>query len=299
MRHLNYTHLMYFWNVAREGSVAAAAEVLHLTPQTISGQLKLLEEAVGEPLFTRVGRGLVLTETGQVVREYADEIFTLGAELTQRVKSSQALVYRTLNVGILSSLPKLVALRVLEPAMKMEESIHISCREDELENLLGDLAVHKLDLVLSDRPIPPGMNVKAYNHELGTSRISLFAHRSIARRYKNKFPQSLNGAPMLLPDPGNPLRRMLTSWFEEVQVEPEVVAEISDSALLKAFGEAALGIYPAPTAMAIEISQMYHSVELGLAGAISENYFAISPERKLKHPAVLEIMQQARNVVFR
>ncbi|MGD8418456.1 MAG: LysR family transcriptional regulator, partial [Pseudomonadales bacterium] len=172
MRHLNYTHLLYFWTVAREGSIAKASQVLHLTPQTISGQLKLLEQAVGEPLFDRVGRGLALTDTGQVVNQYADEIFTLGAELTRRVKSSQALVPNTLDVGIVSSIPKLIALRVLEPALDLEDPIKIVCHQGDLDRLLGELAVHRLDLVVSDRPIPPGINVKAYNHALGESQIS-------------------------------------------------------------------------------------------------------------------------------
>lgn len=188
MRHLNYTHLLYFWTVAREGSIAKASQVLHLTPQTISGQLKLLEEAVGEPLFNRVGRGLALTETGQVVNQYADEIFMLGAELTQRVKSKQALIPTTLNVGIVNSIPKLIAQRVLKPILSLSDPVRIVCHEGDLERLLGELAVHRLDLVISDRSIPTGMNVKAYNHTLGSSPISFFAHRSIAKKYQQNFP---------------------------------------------------------------------------------------------------------------
>lgn len=298
MRHLNYTHLLYFWTVAREGSIAKAAVTLHLTPQTISGQLKLLEEAVGEPLFNRVGRGLVLTETGQVVNQYADEIFTLGAELTQRVKTKQALIPTTLNVGVVSSIPKLVALRVLQPAFMLEDPLRIVCREGELERLLGELALHRLDLVLSDRTIPTGINVKAYNHLLGGSPISFFAHRSIARKYLKKFPQSLDGANMLLPDISSPLRHDLEDWFDEVGVRPRTLAEFNDSALLKAFGEAALGVYPAPTAIAEEVASMYHSVELRSIESIRETYYAISPERKLKHPAILAITERARNSLF-
>ena len=260
MRHLNYTHLLYFWTVAREGSIARASEVLHLTPQTISGQLKLLEQAVGEPLFERVGRGLALTDTGQVVNQYADEIFMLGAELTQRVKSSQALIPTTLNVGIVNSIPKLIALRVIEPALGMEDPVKVICREGDLDRLLGELAVHRLDLVISDRPIPTGTNVKAYNHPLGDSHISFFAHRSIARKYQKQFPHCLDGAPMLLPIQGSPLRRGLDDWFDGADITPQIVAEFDDSALLKAFGEAAIGVYPAPAAIAEEVASMYHSV---------------------------------------
>ena len=298
MRHLNYTHLLYFWTVAREGSIAKASEVLHLTPQTISGQLKLLEQAVGEPLFERVGRGLALTDTGQVVNQYADEIFMLGAELTQRVKSNQALIPTSLNVGVVNSIPKLVALRVLEPALSMDDPVKVVCREGDLDRLLGDLAVHRLDLVISDRPIPTGTNVKAYNHALGESHISFFAHRSIARKYQKNFPQSLDGAPMLLPISSNPLRRSLDEWFDGMDITPMTMAEFDDSALLKAFGEAAVGVYPAPSAIAEEISSMYHSVELGAVESIKESYFAISPERKLKHPAVLQITEVARSRLF-
>ncbi len=294
MRHLNYTHLLYFWTVAREGSIARASEVLHLTPQTISGQLKLLEQAVGEALFERVGRGLALTDTGQVVNQYADEIFMLGAELTQRVKSSQALIPTTLNVGIVNSIPKLIALRVIEPALNMEDPVKVICHEGDLDHLLGDLAVHRLDLVISDRPIPAGTNVKAYNHTLGESHISFFAHRTIARKYQKKFPNSLDGAPILLPIQGSPLRRGLDDWFDSIDVSPLIMAEFDDSALLKAFGEAAIGVYPAPKAIAEEVASMYHSVELGAVETIRESFYAISPERKLKHPAVLQITEQAR-----
>jgi LysR family transcriptional activator of nhaA len=298
VRHLNYTHLLYFWTVAREGSIAKASQVLHLTPQTISGQLKLLEQAVGEPLFDRVGRGLALTDTGQVVNQYADEIFTLGAELTRRVKSSQALVPNTLDVGIVSSIPKLIALRVLEPALDLEDPIKIVCHQGDLDRLLGELAVHRLDLVVSDRPIPPGINVKAYNHALGESQISFFAHRSIARRYHRQFPQSLDGAPLLLPVQASPLRRGLDDWFDSIDIAPRIIAEFDDSGLLKAFGEAAVGVYPAPSAIAKEVASMYHSVELGTVEHIRDAYFAISPERKLKHPAVVRITEVARTRLF-
>ncbi len=297
MRHLNYTHLLYFWTVAREGSVTRASEVLNLTPQTISGQIKLLEDTVGDPLFNRVGRGLVLTETGQVVKQYADEIFTLGAELTQRVKSKQALVPTTFNVGIVDSIPKLVALRVLEPVFALDDPIRIICRESTFDSLLGELAVHRLDMVISDRTLPAGTGVKAYNHALGESGISFFTHKSIARKYQKDFPKNLDQAPFLLPVTENPMRRALDEWFDQHDIRPDIRAEFEDSALLKAFGEASHGVFPAPTAIANEIVSMYHAVHLG-ATTITEPYYAISTERKIRHPAVLAVTEQARSNLF-
>jgi LysR family transcriptional activator of nhaA len=298
MRHLNYNHLLYFWTVAREGSIARASEALHLTPQTISGQLKLLEERVGAPLFQRVGRGLVLTETGQLVSQYADEIFALGAELTQRVRSEQPYAPVVLNVGIVNSIAKLIAYRIVEPALQMEDGLRVVCREADLERLLGDLAVHRLDLVLSDRPIPTGLNVKAYNHRLGESGIAFFAQKRLAATYRRRFPESLHGAPVLLPATATALRRTLDDWFEGRGVTPRIVAEFDDSALLKAFGEAGVGLFPAPIAIAAQVEQMYHASLVGEVDGVTESYYAISPERKLRHPAVVRITELARSLVF-
>ncbi|MBL6690502.1 MAG: transcriptional activator NhaR [Pseudomonadales bacterium] len=298
MRHLNYTHLLYFWTVAREGSVARAAEVLNLTPQTISGQIKLLEETIGHPLFHRVGRGLALTETGEVVRQYADEIFSLGAELTHRVKTEKAFVTTTFNVGIVDSIPKLIALRILEPAFQLEDSLKVVCIEGTLDKLLADLAIHKLDLVISDRSLPSGMGVKAYSHPLGECTVSFFASKTIARKYRQKFPESLNDAPVLMPIVESAVRRNLDDWFDQHGIRPNVVAEFSDSALLKAFGEAGYGVFPAPTAISEEITSMYHATCLGEIDSVSEQFFAISPERKLRHPAVLALTEHSRNRLF-
>lgn len=298
MRHLNYSHLHYFWTVAREGSIAAAAETLHLTPQTVSSQLKLLQEAVGHPLFTRAGRGLALTETGKVVKEYADEIFTIGAELAHRVRSGEPARRTVLNVGIVNSIPKLVVCRVLEPAMAMTEPFRVVVREGGFDDLLGELAVHHIDLLLSDHAIPPGMHVKCYNHVLGDSEIAFFAHENDADDYAANFPQSLDDAPMLLPIAASATRRALDDWFERVGVSPRIVAELEDNALVKALGEAGLGIFPAPTAIAAEISQMYSARIIGHADGVKEPYFAISAERKLRHPAVVHVTEAARAGLF-
>lgn len=294
MRHFNYNHLQYFWVVAREGSIARAAEVLHLTPQTISGQLKLLEESVGQPLFHRVGRGLSLTETGQLVQQYADEIFSLGAELSERVRSGDPEVPETLNVGIVNSIAKLIAYRVIEPALEMSSQVRIVCREGDLDQLLGDLAVHKLDLVISDRALPGGLHVRAYNHPLGQSAIAMFARRGIANRYARGFPESLHEAPVLLPVWGSPLRRALDEYFDRLNVQPRIVAEFEDSALMKAFGEAGAGVFPAPAAISEPVEHMYHARMIGDAEGVIEHYYAISPERRLKHPAVVRITEIAR-----
>jgi len=299
MRHLNYSHLLYFWTVAQEGSVRKASESLHLTPQTISGQIKLLEDSIGAPLLQRVGRGVALTETGRLVHQYADEIFALGAELSQRMQSAAPGTPALLTVGIVSTLPKLITHRTLEPVMQSVEGItRLVCKEGDLDGLLADLAVHRLDLVLSDRPVPPGLNVKAFNHKLGTSEIGFFAHKQIARKYAKRFPASLDGAPLLLPVNTSALRRRLDDWFDELGIVPSIVAEFDDSALLKAFGAASTGLYPAPMAVRDELEHMYRARCVGQAEGLRESYYAISPERKINHPSVLRITEAARGKVF-
>jgi len=294
MRHLNYNHLLYFWTVASEGSIARAAEVLHLTPQTISGQLKLLEETIGEPLFLRAGRGLVLTDTGRVVSQYADEIFSLGAELSQRMRGGETGAPVSFNVGIVNSIAKLIAYRIIEPALELEDEVRIVCTEGELDTLLGELAVHKLDLVISDRAIPSGLHVRAYNHALGSSPVQFFAQKHLAYRYVRSFPDCLDGRKVLLPVTGSPLRRSLEEFFDRKNVVPKVVAEFDDSALLKVFGEAGAGFFPAPAAIAEQVEHMYHARMIGDVDGVTESFYAISPERKIKHPAVVRITEVAR-----
>ncbi len=230
MRHLNYGHLQYFWTIAREGSIVKAAEVLHLTPQTISGQLKLLEEAIGEPLFDRVGRRLVLTEKGQVVLRYADEIFAIGAELANVVRGSQPSGPLTVSIGVVNSMPKLIAERVIAPALSSDSAVRIRCIEATLESLLSDLAVHRIDLILSDQPTIPGLSLRVYNHLLGDSGLTFFASRSDARRYRGRFPQSLADAPLLMPSPHSALRRRLDDWFDSLGIAPRIVGEFDDDA---------------------------------------------------------------------
>ena len=299
MRHLNYNHLLYFWTVSREGSIARASEVLHLAPQTISAQIKLLEASIGQPLFKRAGRGLVLTDTGRLVQQYADEIFSTGIELVQHVQGDEGGRSQYLNVGIVNSIPKLIAYRVLQPSLTMDDSMRIACYEASLDQLLGDLAVHRLDLVVSDHAIPAGFNIKAFNHRLGASSIGFFAAPAIARRYRRGFPESISDAPVLLPTMNSSLRRGLNDWFQSMDIHPQVIAEFDDSALMKAFGEAAAGIFPAPMAIRSEVERMYHCRYIGEADSVLESYFAISPERRLKHPAVVRITDAARRALLR
>lgn len=298
MRHLNYSHLQYFWTVAREGSIARASQSLHLTPQTISGQLKLLDEAVGQALFNRVGRRLVLSDMGKVVFEYADEIFAVGAELASVVRGNHASGPKSLAVGIVNSMPKLIAERIIAPALTAEEPIRVRCHEASLEQLLSELAVHKLDLVLSDQPVPDGLNLKAYDHRLGASGLSFFVQRRQARRYRGRFPDSLTEAPMLLPLPNSALRRRLDDWFENRQLSPRIVGEFDDSALLKAFGEAGAGVFAGPSVIEDEICRMYRTSVIGQTDEIRERFYAISPERRLKHTAVILVTDIARSDLF-
>ncbi|NNC65426.1 MAG: transcriptional activator NhaR [Gammaproteobacteria bacterium] len=298
MRHLNYSHLQYFWAVAREGSIARASESLHLTPQTISGQLKLLDEAVGQPLFDRVGRRLVLSDMGRLVFEYADEIFSVGAELANVVRGNQMSGPKTLAVGIVSSMPKLIAERIVAPTLTGEQPMRVRCYESSLEQLLADLAVHKLDIVLSDQPVPDGLGLKAYHHRLGESSMSFFAPKKQARRYRGRFPESLNDAPMLLPTQHSALRRRLDDWLESHDLYPRVVGEFDDSALLKAFGEAGVGLFTAPTAIEVEVCRMYRMSVIGTTDEIKERFYAISAERRLRHPAVVQITDMARADLF-
>ncbi len=299
MRHLNYSHLQYFWCVAREGSIVKAADVLNLTPQTISGQVKLLEDSVGQALFDRVGRRLVLSEMGHVVMEYADEIFSIGAELSQVVQGQKSASRAVLGVGMVSSMPKLIAERIIAPCLLDPEPIRIRCHEASLEQLLGELAVHQIDIVLSDQPMPAGLSLRAFNHHLGESGLAFFSQRRVARQYRGKFPVSLNDAPMLLPSLHSALRRRLDDWFDSHKISPRIVGEFDDSALLKAFGEAGAGLFAAPSVIEKEICKMYGMSVIGRTDSVTEHFYAISPERRIKHPSVARITEMARSDLFR
>lgn len=289
MRPLNYNHLHYFWIVAREGSVAAAAERLHLTPQTVSGQLRILERELNTTLFQRVGRGLKLTPSGELVFRYADEMFSLGVELRQ-VLSGGGPDARPLVVGVVDVLPKVVCQRLLAPALALAEPVHLVCREGTLETLMGQLNSHHVDLVLADRPIGSATGVKTLNRLLGESGLSFFAEPALAERIESGFPACLDDVPMLLPAAETHPRRMLETWFDETGIRPRVVGEFDDSALLKAFGQHGVGVFPAPTVIEDEICRQHQVRVVGRTEAVRESYYAISVERKLAHPAVRAVL---------
>lgn len=297
MPQLNLKHLRYFWAVAREGSIVGAAELLHVTPQTISGQLRLLEEQVGSALFRRAGRGLVLTGTGRLVLGYADEIFRLGSELEQVLGGRHPAGDRTLAVGVAMVLPKLLVYRLLEPALKLPETVRLVCREASLVDLLADLSVHKLDLVLADSPLSPALNIRAYSHHLGESGLSFVAAPELAAACRGGFPRSLDGVPFLMPTAQSMLRRALEHWFERENLRPKVVAEIEDRALMKTFGEAGNGVFTVPTAVEDDVLSKYAVEVIARTEAVTERYYAISAERRLKHPAVLAITNAARSLM--
>lgn len=295
---LNYKQLHYFWQVARAGSIARASEQLDLTPQTLSGQIGLLETSLEATLFKRVGRGLELTETGRLALSYADEIFEIGAEMEQALSGGTVKQVTTFRVGIADVMPKSIVYRLLAPAMTLNEPIKIICREDKLDKLLGDLAIHRLDLVLSDRPMPVQLGIKGDNHKLGECSISFFAAPKLAEKYKQGFPASLNQAPLLVPSLDTAMRGRLMSWFDAKRIRPQIVGEFDDSALMKAFGQAGIGIFTAPSVIAVEIVQKYNVVELGQITDVQDYYYAISVERRFDHPAVAAIRDAARQTLF-
>jgi LysR family transcriptional regulator, transcriptional activator of nhaA len=291
---LNYHHLFYFWNVARFGSVSRAGQELRLTQATISAQLKSLELSFGEKLFRKAGRHLILTDMGRVVFRYAEEIFSLGRELTGALKGRTHGRAARLTVGVADVLPKLVAYKLIEPALGLKESYRIICREGSNTDLLPALAVHDLDVVLTDAPIDPAMNVKAFNHLLGECGLTLFAVPKLVNAYRAGFPQSLDGAPFLLPTQNTTVRRSLDQWFDSEKIRPMIVAEFEDSALLKVFGSRGLGLFVAPSVITSELQREYDVKSLGRVGNIRERFYAISLDRKLKHPAVVAISEAAR-----
>ena len=299
MRGTSYNHLYYFWTVAREGGVARAAEVLHLTPQTISSQLRVLERSLGARLFRRSGRNLALTETGRLALTFADEIFRLGAEMTEALKGRGSGRPLQFSVGVVDVVPKMVAYRLLEPALHLPEPVRILCREGKLDALLGDIAIHKLDMVLADTPLAGDVNVRAFNHPLGECGITFFAAPAIAARYRDGFPRSLQDAPMLVPAVNTALRGSLMHWLDQLDIRPQIVGEFEDRALMQAFGQAAVGVFMSPSVIDAEVARQYRVEAIGSTPEVRERYYAISAERRLRHPAVVAVSQAARVDMFR
>lgn len=297
MNNLNFKHLRYFWMVARSGSIARASEQLGLTPQSISGQLGEFEAALGTRLFRRVGRGLEITEAGHSILGHADEIFALGDQILETLHDDTLIKAAPLRIGVADSVPKSMAYRLIEPALSVEPPLRLICREGRLAALLGELAVHKLDLVIADRPMPSNLNVRGYSHLLGESRLGVFGASALVGRLPRDFPALLDGAPFLMPGEDVAIRPKLTQWLESKKLRPRIIGEFDDSALLKAFGQAGKGLFVTPLVIADLIGSPEGIVKLGELD-IGEQLYAITTERRLTHPAIVAIQRAAREHVF-
>lgn len=296
---MNFKHLYYFWWVAKLGGVVRASEQLHVTPHTISGQIGVLEEAFGMPLFTKRGRNIEMTDAGRLAFGYADDIFTLGRELEESLQNYPAggrpLEFR---IGVADSMPKTIAYRLIEPAIRLAEPVRIVCREWKLDSLLTELAAHRLDLVIAGTPIPPSVSVRAYNHQLGASGMSFFGTAGLLKNLKGTFPACLNGVRMLVPGQDSALRSRLDRWCETNKIHLRVAGEFDDSALMKVFGMHGAGVFIGPTVIEREIEAQYGVKTLGRTTDFVEEFFAISVERRITHPCVLAIHGAARSHLF-
>ncbi len=294
---LNFHHLRYFWTVAREGSVRRAAERLHVSQPTVSAQVHAFEDAMGEKLFRRAGRGLVLTEAGERVRRYGDEIFALGDELQASLRQPNAAMALRVSIGITDSVPKLLSHAIVRPAFDSGPNVQVICSEGRVADLLGELAAFRLDLVLADEPAPSSLPVKTHHHLLGSCGVMLCAHAKLAAKLKPRFPGSLDGAPALLPAAHSALRRTLEPWFEAQGVKPRVVAEYDDGALMKMAAADGLGFLPVPTAAAREAANRWGLRPIGRAGDCRAHFYAITTERRVQHPGVLAITRAAHRTL--
>lgn len=298
MPRLNYRHLEYFWHVAKHGSVTAAAEALHVSQPAVSAQLRKLERALGHDLFERDGRGLSLTAEGRIVFEYADEIFHLGDELQSTVHGGLAGRPMRLSVGLAATIPNLVGFHLLEPVFELEDPVRVEVRESRTDRLLSALASRQLDLVLSDMPLPSTSAVRAFSHKLGNSPIDILAPPLMAYRLRDDFPNSLDGAPIILPAEGYRLRKSLDDWFATLDIHPHVFAEVEDNDLINVLAEAGAGLFAAPAVITDDIRVRYAVEVVGRAEGLTEEYYAITAERRLKHPAVVAITEGARRDLF-
>lgn len=291
---LNFKHLHYFLIVARTGSITRAAEKLHLTPQTLSGQISTFEARLGAKLFERVGRRLEVSEAGKQALGYAEEIFQIGAELEAVLKQEGGQHARVFRVGIADVVPKATAYQLLAPVLKLPDPLKLICREDRLEELAAELALHRLDMVLADRPLPANMDIRGFSHPLGDCGIAFLAAAHLAKKFGTDFPRCLDAAPLLIPGEGSALRVALLRWLERKKLHPLFVGEFDDSALMSAFGQGGAGIFPVPLTTAPDVMRQYRLQEIGRADEIRERFFAISTERKLSHPAVIAVSEAAK-----
>lgn len=296
---MNPKHLRYFWATAHAGSVAAAASQLHLTPQTVSAQIKILEDDLGTALFKPAGRGLDLTDAGRVALSYADEIFALAQDLVSSLRADVAPHHAmaSFRVGVSDAVPKSLTHRLLASLKSAEKPIRLVCREGTMEWLLGELALHRLEMVLADRPMPAGLAVRGHSRKLGESAVAFFAAPAVARRRK-MFPACLNGAPLLLPGPNTAVRGEIDRWLGEARLSPRIVGEFDDSALMKVFGEANEGYFPSPAIISDEVCARYGVREVGRVAEVREAFWLISTERRIQHPEVRAVLEAARGAVF-
>ena len=299
MEWLNYHHLLYFWVVAKQGSIVRASEELRLAHPTISGQIHRLEENLGEKLFARRGRHLVLTEVGRVAFRYADEIFSLGREFVDTLKGRASGKPLRLIVGVADVLPPSLVRRFLEPAFRLNHAVQIVCRADKsVEEFIAELALHRVDVVIADGPAGPGIPIRAFNHLLGECGTTFFAVARLAASTRAKFPRSLDGTPFLLPGAPSAVRRALEQWFNAQDVHPRIVGEFDDSALAKDFGREGMGVFAAPTVIEAEVRRQYRVGVVGRSEAVRQQFYAISVERKIRHPAVAAVCEAARKDLF-
>lgn len=290
---MNFKHLYYFWKVARHGGVIRASQAIHISPQTLSGQIKLLEERLGTALFRRQGRSLELTDAGKLALEYADEMFALGAELDQVMHHYQKGMPTEFRVGVSDALPKALVYRLLRPAISLPEPVRIVCREWRLDRLLAELALHRLDLVISDSPVPSNIDVRAYSHKLGESGLSFLAHPDLVRQVSEPFPACLNQVPILMPGEDSSMRRKLTEWLNKKRLRIRIAGEFDDAALMAAFGRERIGAFPIPSVLVDEYLASGELQVLGDADQLRIEYFALSVQRRLTHPCVLAITSKS------
>lgn len=295
---LNFKHLYYFWVTAEEGSIISASKRLNITPQTISGQISLLETRINNALFRKSGRNLQLTDTGQIVKRYADNIFSLGQELSDVLRGITASGPTEFIVAAASALPKATVYKILQPALTLGEDFVLTLTEGPVESILADLAVNKVDLVLSDTQFQSNIKIKAYNHFLGSSGVSVLAPEATAAHYKASFPKSLNDAPLLLPTRQYAIRKRFDAWLDTMEIRPNVRGQFDDSAVLKAFGEAGFGLFFVPTIVEVEVCRMHSVVPVGRIPEVKQDFYAISAERRVTHPAVAAICDQARKLMI-
>jgi LysR family transcriptional regulator, transcriptional activator of nhaA len=294
---LNYNHLHYFWMVAKEGSIARACLKLNLTQPTISGQLRQLEESIGEKLFAKSGRNLALTDTGQVVYRYADEIFSTGRELLDVLRGRPAGKPIRFLVGVSDVMPKLMVFQALQSVLKMPEPVQLVCYENDTEGLLQRLSNHGLDMILTDTPVVSSGRTRTFNHDLGSCGVTFCAVPNLAVAMRRNFPASLDRAPFLLPVEGCALRRSLEQWFEANRIRPSIVGEFQDMALMKVFGQSGAGVFAVPSAVEKEARELYRVSAVGRTEDITEHFYAVSVERRLKHPCVVAVSEAARQML--